>query len=92
MKPPATIDGARVLEWAWSGEKPFGHVIGGDTAEAIFGLAIATYDKTNTVYRFSCDARWDTVQDGLYSSVDEAKRQLPPQYQNVHVLWHAYGA
>ena len=22
--PPAEIDGARVLEWAWSGDKPFG--------------------------------------------------------------------
>ena len=89
MKPPATIDGARVIEWAWSGDKPFGHVIGADPSDAVFGLAIATYEKTKSVYRFSCDAHWETVQDGLYDSVKEAKSQLPSQYQEVPVAWHS---
>lgn len=92
MKPPAIIDGARVLEWAWSGEKPFGYVIGADPNEAVFGLAIAAYEKEKTVYRFSCDAGWETVQDGLYVSVEEAKRQLPLQYQEVAVRWQVYEA
>ena len=92
MKPPATIDGARVIEWAWSGSEPFGQVIGGDPSEAVYGLAIATYEKTKTVYRFSCDERWGTVQDGLYDSVEDAKSRLPSQYQEVPVKWHAYEA
>ena len=29
MQPPNEIDGARVIEWAWSGDGPFGEVPGG---------------------------------------------------------------
>lgn len=31
-KPPKEIDGAKVLEWAWSGSKPFG-VVRDETGE-----------------------------------------------------------
>jgi hypothetical protein len=90
MKPPPFIDGARVVAWAWSGEKPFGHVFGGDPSDAVFGLAVAIYDKSGSVYRFSCDAQWETVQDSTYSSVDGAKSRVPLQYQNAPIVWHAY--
>jgi len=53
MHPPHEIDGARVIEWAWSGVVSFGEVSGASTAE-VFGLAIVTYDDVK-FYRFSCD-------------------------------------
>lgn len=83
--PPAEIDGARVVEWAWSGDLPFGEVPGAESPE-IFGLAIATYDDCE-FYRFSCDRDWETQQDGLYDSIDEAKQQLPDQYRKVEANW-----
>ncbi|MBK1835701.1 hypothetical protein [Roseibacillus ishigakijimensis] len=84
-EPPTEIDGARVIEWAWSGDQPFGEVPGADSPE-IFGLAIATYDDRE-FYRFSCDRNWETQQDGLYDSVDDAKRLLPDQYRLVEANW-----
>jgi len=62
--PPPEIDGARVIQWAWSGTKPFGVVPGADPPE-IFGLALVTYNERE-FYRFACDCEWNTVQDGLY--------------------------
>ena len=84
-EPPTEIDGARVIEWAWSGDQPFGAVPGADSTQ-IFGLAIATYDDRE-FYRFSCDRDWETQQDGLYVSVDEAKHLLPNQYRLVEANW-----
>ncbi|MCP4095030.1 MAG: hypothetical protein GY880_28225 [Planctomycetaceae bacterium] len=85
MNPPDKIDGASVIEWAWSGTYPFGEVPGAQSPE-IFGLAIATYDNIE-FYRFSCDRNWNTVQDGLYDSIADAKAQLPDQYRNVDAHW-----
>lgn len=82
-KPPKEIDGAKVLLWAWSGSVPFGAV--SDTK--IYGLAICQYENSNEVYRFSCDEAWETQQDGLYDSVEQAKEQLPEQYKNVPAEW-----
>ena len=58
-----------MLEWAWSGEHPFGEVPGADSP-LIFGLVIATYDDRE-FYRFSCDRHWVTQQDAVYDSVDQ---------------------
>lgn len=82
-KPPKKIDGAKVLCWAWSGLNPFGYV--GDIE--IFGLAICQYEKSCEIYRFSCDKTWETQQDELYNSIDEAKTELPDQYKNVSAIW-----
>ncbi len=87
MKPPDQIDGARVVEWAWSGSSPFGEVPGAEPPE-IFGLAIATYDNIQ-FYRFSCDWSWNTTQDAVYDSIAEAKEQLPEQYRAVKVDWQS---
>ncbi len=85
--PPLEIDGALVLEWAWSGWNPFGSVPGA-TESDIFGLAIATYDFER-YYRFSCDRNWNTIQDAVYESIEEAKRMLPDQYKGVAAVWHS---
>lgn len=82
-RPPETIDGAKVLHWAWSGSKPYGFV----GPDAVYGLAICQYQGQSTVYRFSCDAEWQTLQDNDYNTVEEAKANVPSQYQNVPVVW-----
>ena len=85
-RPPSEIDGARVIEWAWSGDSPFGEIPGSDPS-LIFGLAIATYDDRE-FYRFSCDRDWETQQDATHDSVREAKAQVPDQYRNSEIVWH----
>lgn len=84
MKPPDQIDGANVVEWAWS-DSPFGEVGG----IQIHGLAICRYADALEIYRFSCDAKWGPQQDQLYDSITEAKQELPIQYQNAKAVWHA---
>lgn len=82
-KPPKEIDGAKVLLWAWSGSVPFGFV----SDIEIYGLAICQYENSNDVYRFSCDKNWETQQDSLYNSAEEAIEELPEQYRNVSAKW-----
>ncbi len=91
-KPPSKIDGANVLEWAWSGETPFGEIRyeNGEIAAKIFGLAICEYPKDKRVYRFSCNLDWESEQDSDYHSVEEAKKHLPQQYQDIKVTWNAF--
>jgi hypothetical protein len=88
VKPPSHIDGALVLEWAWS-DRPFGHVSfdDGSVAATIHGLAICQYPDSRVVYRFSCNANWETEQDMDYSSSAAAKASLPEQYQQSPVTW-----
>lgn len=89
MTPPSHIDGARVLAWAWS-DVPFGQVAADDGSAtiAIHGLALCQYAGETNIYRFSCDAQWDSVQDEPYASMDEARQQLPAQYRAVAAAWH----
>ena len=87
MQPPRKIDGATVLEWAWS-DVPFGYV-GGDAGPAIHGLALCQYEGSFKVYRFSCNVNWETQQDMDYASLDEARSMLPAQYRRVRVSWHS---
>jgi hypothetical protein len=95
-KPPKEIDGAKVLFWAWSGKEPFGTIkyVGGNMdgkiAAEIYGLAICQYEKSSKIYRFSCNRKWETEQDSDYDSIEEAKEQLPFQYQKVDADWIVY--
>lgn len=88
MKPPAHIDGALVLEWAWS-EIPFGELRSNDgsAAVAIHGFALCRYEGSATVYRFSCNVNWETEQDADHSSIEQAKAELPAQYRRVPAQW-----
>ncbi len=87
--PPAEIDGAKVLEWAWSGEKPFGIIACGSTEPPIeiYDLAICQYATSEKIYRFSCNESWEVEQDSSYVSITEAKNNLPYQYQEVEAFW-----
>jgi hypothetical protein len=91
MKPPAELDGAQVLEWAWS-EVPFGIIryTDGTLRCEVHGLAICQYPNDNKVYRFSCDREWNVQQDMDYNTVAEAKELLPAQYKAVAVIWHIW--
>jgi len=91
-KPPKEIDGARVVEWAWSGEEPFGSLKNenGELASEIFGFAICQYDESSAFYRFSCDKTWESQQDSEYPSVEDAKQNLPQQYKHVSPDWIIY--
>ncbi|MFA6070670.1 hypothetical protein AKG95_24260 [Janthinobacterium lividum] len=89
MTPPTHLDGACVLAWAWS-DLPFGHVTDehGAAPIAIHGLAVCRYADEARVYRFSCDAHWETLQDEVHASVDEARERLPAQYRAVAATWN----
>lgn len=91
-KPPKEIDGAKVLEWAWSGSKPFGVLCNesGELTSQIFGLAICSYTGSNKIYRFSCGPEWEVEQDSDYNSIAEAKKALPPQYREIEAIWRKY--
>ena len=83
--PPKYIDDGKVLKWAWYGKRPFG--FDGDTQ--IFGLAICQYNDSATVYRFSCDKEWETIQDASYDNVEQAVGNLPEQYKNITAEWRS---
>ena len=91
-KPPKIIDGAKVIEWAWSGATPFGvlRYSTGEVATEVFGLAICKYPDFDMIYRFSCDDNWETVQDCDYESMAEAKANLPLEYIGSEVVWQCF--
>ncbi len=91
--PPTLLDGARVLWWAWSGERPFGELWGAPEPERwVHGFAVCRYDGAREVYRFSCTASWQVVQDSLHDDEDEAKAAVPTNYDASRVVWRRAGA
>jgi hypothetical protein len=89
-EPPEELDGARIIKWAWAGEKPFGFLQYQDDLYEpleIYGLAICQYSNSEGIYRFSCDKDWEVQQDGLFESVEDAMRLPPDQYRLVKANW-----
>ncbi|MCC5944592.1 MAG: hypothetical protein JJT94_06625 [Bernardetiaceae bacterium] len=90
IPPPTDLENAKVLEWAWAGDKPFGFVqfaAKDSAAIPIYGLALCQYENTKEVYRFSCDAHWQVIQDDCYESTEDAKKLLPEQYHEQAINW-----
>ncbi len=89
IAPPQELDGAKVIKWAWSGNKPFGYVGNEDDTEreSIYGLAICAYGDYAGFYRFSCDKNWEVIQYSFYETIEQAIKQLPDQYKNVEANW-----
>jgi hypothetical protein len=84
------LDGARVLWWAWSGETPFGELYGAEEEDRwVHGLAVCRYDS-GEIYRFSCNRRWDVVQDMDHATEDDAKASIPGNYDAARVRWQRY--
>lgn len=90
-KAPKKIDGVDVLEWAWSGDEPFGMLLydNGEVASEIYGLAICQDESSKIIHRFSCNYNWEVEQDSVYESLLDAKSNLPKQYCNVSVNWQS---
>ncbi len=87
---PEKLDGAKVIKWAWSGNKPFGFLrYQNDLCGPIeiYGLAICQYEDSGDIYRFSCGKDWEVHNDSLHDSVDEAERQLSNQYKLIPAKW-----
>ena len=89
MSPPCTIDDAKVFYWTWSGEEPFFYMTDteGENPIAIHGFAICQYDGSGTVYRFSCDADWETVNDWTFDSMADAMDGVAEQYRLASICW-----
>jgi hypothetical protein len=84
------LDGARVLWWSWSGEIPFGDLPGaGGDDRLIYGFAVCRYDS-GELYRFTCNKHWQVVQDMDHQDEDEAKADIPSQYDAARVGWRQY--
>ncbi|WP_061247683.1 hypothetical protein [Leptospira noguchii] len=92
MKPPAYLDGVKVLLWDWSDGQPFGYLYytHGTITSEIFGLAICQYEGSKEVYRFSCNKDWEVEQDSDYNTIEDAIKNLPDQYKNISIEWKAY--
>jgi hypothetical protein len=84
------LDGARVLWWAWSGDMPFGKLSGADVDDCeVFGFAICQYE-TGKLYRFTCNRYWQVMQDMDHLDEDEAKAEIPIQYDLSRISWQRY--
>jgi hypothetical protein len=90
--PPPTLDGARVLWWAWAGVEPFGELHGAEGDDRlVFGFAVCRYE-TGELYRFTCNRHWQVVQDMDHTVEEEAKADIPGQYDASRVAWRRYVA
>lgn len=91
MTPPETLDGAEVLFWAWSGDEPFFVMpdTEGWSGERIHGLAVCRYPN-GAVYRFSCDAAWEVVNDSPWATPEDAMTRPSAQYDIAAVPWRPF--
>ncbi|AWM36508.1 hypothetical protein GobsT_56840 [Gemmata obscuriglobus] len=88
MSPPPLLDGARVLWWAWAGDVPFGQLPGAEGDNRfVYGFAVCRYDGGRW-YRFTCNKHWEVVQDMDHDDEEEAKADIPTQYDASRVAWH----
>ncbi len=90
MSPPPVLDGARVLWWAWAGEVPFGELPGAQGDDRlVYGFAVCRY-APGQLYRFTCNKHWNVVQDADHSNEDDAKADIPKQYDVERVVWYPW--
>ena len=92
MKPPNQLDGATVVLWAWSSDRPFFEMPYSDGSGGIpiHGLAVCRYDESEAVYRFSCDSHWDVQNDTDHKSIDDARTCPSAQYDVERVKWQTW--
>ena len=87
-KPPAKIDNARVILWAWS-SSPFFVMkdTEGNVYDEVHGLAIARYCDSEKIYRFSCNSEWESIGDFDFEGIIEARTALSGNYDINMVNW-----
>jgi|GEM_PF-2830093 len=91
------IDGAKVVRWIELDQRKHQKTdairLYSDGAEQreFFGLAIATYEPPDATrrahYLFYCDADWETLNDSLYASLDEALDEAHRQFSVERNDW-----
>ena len=76
IEPPDEFDGAEVILWAFSSQKPFFNMkySDGSPYKPIHGFAICRYKSEKQYYRFSCDITWNVENDQVFDSIDEAMK------------------
>ena len=93
MRPPAQLDGADVLWWAWSGREPFGELCNASERERwVFGFAVCRYGGSYNYCRFSCNEKWQVVNDSMHADKAAAKAAIPSNYDAGRVAWQSFGA
>jgi hypothetical protein len=88
-KPPAVIDGARVLKYARVTDdvRPTGatrHTVGGVPFGPADALAVARYPDDASYYLFYLDANDETVTDTLHRSASDALAQAAHEYEGLN--------
>jgi hypothetical protein len=89
VEPPNELDGAEVLLWAYSPEKPFfimRYTNGGEYCP-IHGFAICRYKGADTFYKFSCDLNWNVLGDMDAANIKEGTDLAQNQTQ-LPITWH----
>ena len=90
---PDTIDGAEVV--CFVRLDPVRHRYTGSTVlreggreqRWFHGLAVARYKNDDGVYLFYCDRKWETDNDSLYSSIDDALEEATRQFEVAPSDW-----
>ncbi len=90
LQPPQSLDGADVVQWAWSGNQPFFGLPSGMGELPIHGIAICRYIDSGKIYRFCCNANWEVVHDSSYPSVEEALAAASRQFDVHDIRWHEW--
>ena len=89
-RPPPVLDNARVLWWAWAGDEPFGESPGAEGDDRyVFGFAVCRSDSGH-LYRFTCNRRWQVVQDMDHVDEEQAKADIPVRCDASRVAWQPY--
>ncbi|NTV37190.1 MAG: hypothetical protein HGA53_09565 [Anaerolineaceae bacterium] len=74
LEPPDELDGAEVILWAFTPQKPFFIMVYSDGTpyKPIHGFAICRYKGESQYYKFSCDIEWNVENDMDCDSIEEA--------------------
>jgi hypothetical protein len=87
IHPPATIDGARLLQVAdVRAASPTGrtkHIVQGAEFAGFAWLAVAQYENESGVYLFYCDDSWNVVTDTQHEDVQHAIEQARFEFGSI---------
>jgi hypothetical protein len=87
MRPPSTIDGARVLKVADLAEtSPSGrtrHYRDGELQTGFAALALAQYENDTGIYLFYCDESWNCLNDTHHEVLAAAEAQAQFEFEGV---------
>ena len=91
-KPPAVLDGARVLKYAIvdSSIRYTGKItvhVDGKLVGPAAGLAICKYDNEDSVCIFYCNENWEVFAAGGYPTVEKTVERMEVAYSGSSKKW-----